>query len=150
MIERIDVHSIFYRGRCGQFHQPIDAKCKCARAESLAKSVSPTKLRSTLPVHRTRRSTQLLLSTPYTIPQLDQCKSTCTKAALKTMVKLTPGGRTPQERTSYRAPSAMSHSSKLIWLGGRMLRREGDDNCVLSLRPSSRQNKQWNICKAVV
>jgi len=49
----------------GQFHQPIVRKHKCARAISLAQSVSPTKLYSTLRGNITRSYAQLLCFMPY-------------------------------------------------------------------------------------
>ena len=60
----------------GQFHQPTGAKRKCAGCHSFAQavillrhSVSPTNLRLTLLVHRTRKSAQLLRCTLCAIRQ---------------------------------------------------------------------------------
>ena len=53
-------------------------------------SVTPTKLRLTLPVHKTRNYAQLLHLTLYAMHQKDQSKSTGTKAAHKMMMKLKP------------------------------------------------------------
>ena len=53
----------------GQFHQPYGAKHKCASSLFLCHSVSPTKLRPTLPKHSTRSYIQLLRCTLCAIRQ---------------------------------------------------------------------------------
>ena len=62
---------------------------KYAGPESLAQSISPTKLHPTLSEHKTRSNAQLLRFSICAVHQYVQPNSTCAKAARKMFVKLT-------------------------------------------------------------
>ena len=82
-IENFRVKPTHWRKAQMRQHTTFGAKRYC--------SVSPTKLRPTLLVHRSRKSAQLLRCTLCAVRQQVGHKSTGAKAAQNMLVKLTPG-----------------------------------------------------------